>query len=69
MCRLSHLQRKNKLLVTFFGFILHQGSSFSATYSQCASTNLFTFLAFQFSEAGFLINKDQSSDGNYDLRI
>jgi hypothetical protein len=65
----SHLQRKNELLATFFGFILHRGRSFSATCLQCVNTNIFTFLAFQFSEAGFRINKDQSNDGNYDLGI
>jgi hypothetical protein len=68
----SHLQRKDKLLVTFGGgggFILHRGSSFSATCLQCVGKNIFTFLAFQFSEAGLRINKDQSSDGNYGLRI
>ena len=64
----SHLQRKDKLLVTFF-FILHRGSSFSAICLQCVSTNIFTFLAFQFSEAGFRIDKVQSNDRNYDLGI
>lgn len=65
----SHLQRKDKILVTFFFFILHRGSSFSAISLRCVIRNMFTFLAFQFSEAGFRLYKDQSSDRNYDLGI
>lgn len=65
----SYLQRKNKVLVTFFGFILHRGSSFFRHLFAVCEYEHIHVLAFQFSEAGFHINKDQSNDGNYDLGI